>query len=109
VAFALTGAEPELGSDAFRLIAALDLSLVVVPVAFAAAWLWRRQAWGFVLAVVLHVKGAVYALLLTIGSTLGGPVAQGGGDGLLGLWVVFVVGSVVSLFVLLGHLRTRAP
>jgi hypothetical protein len=107
LAFAFTGAEPELGAEAFRLIAALDLSLVVVPVGFAAAWLWRRWAWGVVLAVVLHVKGAVYALLLTIGSMLGGPVAQGGGDGLLGLWAVFVVGSVVSLFVLLGHLRTR--
>jgi hypothetical protein len=107
LAFAFTGAEPELGAEAFRLIAALDLSLVVVPVGFAAAWLWRRWAWGVVLAVVLHVKGAVYALLLTIGSMLGGPVAQGGGDGLLGLWAVFVVGSVVSLFVLLGQLRTR--
>jgi hypothetical protein len=105
LAFAVTGAEPGLGAEAFRLIAALDLSLVVVPVGFATAWLWRRRAWGAILAVVLHVKGAVYALLLTIGSVLGGPVAQGGGDGLLGLWVVFVVGSVASLVVLLRHVR----
>jgi hypothetical protein len=109
LAFALTGVEPALGAEAFRLIAALDLSLVVVPVGFAAAWLWRRWAWGVVLAVVLHVKGAVYALLLTVGSVLAGPVAQGGGDGLLGLWAVFVLGSVMSLVVLLGHLRTREP
>ncbi|MFU8889885.1 MAG: hypothetical protein ACNA8N_14915, partial [Trueperaceae bacterium] len=105
LSFAVTGVEPELGADAFRLIAALDLSLVVAPVALAAGWLWRRRAWGVILAVVLHVKGAVYALLLAIGSALGGPLAQGGGDGLLALWLAFVVGSFASLVVLLANLR----
>lgn len=103
--FAVTGQEPGMGAEVFRLIAALDLSLVVAPVAVAAAWLWSRRAWGVVLAVVLNVKGVVYALLLAIGSLLGGPVAHGGGDGLLGLWAFFVLGSFVSLVVLLGHLR----
>jgi len=105
LAFVVTGEAPGLGEEAFRLIAALDLALVVAPVAVAAAWLWRRRAWGYVLAVVMHVKGAVYALLLAIGSALGGPLAQGGGDGLLGLWALFAVGSGVSLVVLLGGLR----
>jgi hypothetical protein len=105
LAFAVTGQEPALGAEAFRLIAALDLSLVVAPVAVGAAWLWRRRAWGVVVAVVLHVKGAIYALLLAIGSLLGGPAAQGGGDGLLGLWVLFAVGSTASLALLAAHLR----
>lgn len=105
LAFVVTGEDPGLGQEAFRLIAALDLSFVVVPVAVAAAWLWRRRAWGYVLAVVMHVKGAVYALLLAIGSAVGGPIAQGGGDGLLGLWLVFAVGSTVSLVVLLAGVR----
>ena len=82
------------------------LGLVVTPVAIGAAWLWARRAWGYVIAVVLHVKGVVYASLIAIGSLLAGPVAQGGGDGLLGLWAVFVVGSLVSLVVLLANLRT---
>jgi hypothetical protein len=103
--FAVSGVEPGLGAEAFRLIAALDLSLVVAPVALAAAWLWRRRAWGVILAVVLHVKGVVYALLLAIGSALGGSLAQGGGDGLLALWGLFMVGSLASVVVLLANLR----
>lgn len=99
--FAANGVEPALGGEVFRLIAALDLTLVVAPVAFAAVWLWRRRAWGANLAVVWNVKGAIYALLLAIGSALGGPVAQGGGDGLLGLWAIFAVGSSASVVVLL--------
>jgi hypothetical protein len=113
LAFAVTGQEPALGAEAFRLIAALDLSLVVTPVALGAAWLWGRRAWGYVLAVVMHVKGAIYALLLAIGSLLGGPVGQGGGDGLLGLWAFFALGSLASLVVLLasaqGAAWVRAP
>lgn len=108
LAFVASGVEPELGADAFRLIAGLDLTLVVAPVAVAAVWTWRRRAWGYVLAAVMHVKGAIYALLLAIGSALGGPLAQGGGDGLLGLWAVFVVGSSASLVALLRAWRPAA-
>jgi hypothetical protein len=103
--FAATGEEPALGGEAFRLIAALDLTLVVAPAAVAAVWLWRRRVWGANLAVVLHVKGAIYALLLAIGSALGGPLAQGGGDGMLALWAGFAVGSSASLVVLLRSVR----
>jgi hypothetical protein len=101
--FAFTGVMPGLGDEPFRIIAALDLSLVVTPVAIGAVWLWARRPWGFVVAVMLHVKGVVYALLLAIGSLLGGSLAQGGADGLLALWVVFMVGSFVSLVVLLAN------
>jgi hypothetical protein len=79
---------------------------VVTPVAIGAAWLWTMRPWGVVVAVVMNVKGAIYALLLAIGSALGGPVASGGGDGLLGLWAFFAIGSSVSLVALLRHLRT---
>jgi hypothetical protein len=108
LAFAVTGEEPALGAEAFRLIAALDLALVVTPAAIGAAWLWTRRAWGYVVAVVMHVKGVVYALLLAIGSLLGGPVGQGGGDGLLGLWAFFALGSLASLVVLLASAQEAA-
>jgi hypothetical protein len=103
--FAFTGQAPELGEEPFRLIAALDLSLVVTPVAIGAAWLWARRAWGFIIAVILNVKGAIYAMLLSIASLAGGPAAEGGGDGLLGLWVFFTLGSLASVVVLLVNMR----
>ncbi len=105
LAFVGTGQAPELGEEAFRLIAALDLTLVVTPVAIGAAWLWARRPWGVVLAVVMNVKGAIYATLLTIGSAQGGPLAAGGGDGLLWLWAFFAVGSTASLVALLAAIR----
>lgn len=103
--FAFTGRMPDLGEEPFRLIAALDLALVVTPVAMGAAWLWARRTWGFIIAVVLNVKGALYAALLSIGSLAGGPITEGGGDGLLGLWVFLMLGSLGSLAALLVNMR----
>jgi hypothetical protein len=105
LSFAFTGRLPGLGEEPFRLIAALDLSLVVTPVAVGAAWLWARRAWGFIIAVVLNVKGIIYAAILSIGSLAGGPFAAGGGDWLLGIWSFFALGSLASLVVLLANLR----
>jgi hypothetical protein len=104
--FTFTGQLPELGEGPFRLIAALDLSLVVTPVAIGAKWLWARRDWGFIIAVVLNTKGTIYAALLSIASLAGGPVAEGGGDGLFALWLVFTLGSLGSLAVLLVNMRS---
>ena len=77
-----------------NLIAALDLSLVV-PLNALGAWLvLRRSPWGFVLAALANVKGALYmtalsaATLTAVGATAG--AAQ------IGLWGSIGVGCLVS-------------
>ncbi|TVQ27482.1 MAG: hypothetical protein EA383_02405 [Spirochaetaceae bacterium] len=101
LAVGLTGIAPEIGEEPFRLIAALDLLFVVTPVAFGAVWLWKRSGWGLVIAIVMNVKGAIYAsILLTAGIVWGG-------DDLIGLWAFFVVGSLLSLFGLMKGMSER--
>jgi hypothetical protein len=46
------------------IVFALDLSLVVPFLMVGAIWLWQRRPWGYVLAAILSVKGAVYMLAL---------------------------------------------
>jgi hypothetical protein len=64
--FALTGTVPGEPSQLVvpleftRLGAVLDLSLLVPAYLLAAAWLWRRRAWGFLLATVVLVAGALH-------------------------------------------------
>jgi hypothetical protein len=48
-----------------HVVGALDLSLVVVPSFVSAVWLWQGRAWGFVIAVLVNVKGAMYMAALT--------------------------------------------
>jgi hypothetical protein len=43
-----------------QLGAALDLWLLVPAYGLAAVWLWRRQAWGYVLATMMLVSGTLH-------------------------------------------------
>lgn len=64
--FALTGAVPQEPSQLVvplvftRLGAVLDLSLLVPAYLLAVVWLWRRRAWGFLLATAMLVAGALH-------------------------------------------------
>jgi hypothetical protein len=65
--FAVTGELPEesdllLPASGVHLAYALDLSLLVPAYALAAVLVWRRIAWGYVLATVLLVSGTVHQL-----------------------------------------------
>jgi hypothetical protein len=68
VRFAVTGDVPQeasqliLPTEMTHLGYVLDLALLVPGYALAAVLLWRRAAWGYVLAVVLLISGTVHQL-----------------------------------------------
>ena len=62
--------EPALNEEAFRLIAALDLTLVVPWFLLGAYLLLRRAGWGYIIASIIIVKGATYTLVLTVTSVV---------------------------------------
>ena len=49
---------------------ALDFSIVIPVSAIAAILLWKRQSWGFIMGVMMLVKGFTYGLVLCIGTAL---------------------------------------
>ncbi len=49
-----------------NLIAALDLTVVVPLHILAAVLLWQGRPWGYLLAVITNVQGAIYNLALTL-------------------------------------------
>lgn len=66
LSFAMSGTVPEdpsvlvVPAELTRLGAVLDLSLLVPAYVLAAVLLWRRRAWGFVLATIVLVSGALH-------------------------------------------------
>jgi hypothetical protein len=109
--FAYTGELPEIvlvTNYPTNVTAILDLSLMV-PAVFLSAWLlWHRQAWGYSLAVIMNVKGALYALVLAVGSYAG---ARNGIPGLVGqipLWLILSGASACCCLLLLGHMQPLA-
>lgn len=89
-----------------NVIFALDLALVVPWLLIGGVWLWQDRPWGYIVATIVNVKGAVYMLAL---STATFTVFQAGmSDSLsqLSIWGGIGVGSLIASLLLLGNLRT---
>ncbi|PKL79835.1 MAG: hypothetical protein CVV27_01260 [Candidatus Melainabacteria bacterium HGW-Melainabacteria-1] len=87
-----------------NITAILDLSLMVPAVFLSAYLLWNHHAWGYVLATVMNVKGALYALVLAVGSYVG---SRNGIPGLaeqIPLWLTLSCASLLCCGHLLANL-----
>ena len=61
--FVMTGKLPDIiikTAHPTNVVFGLDLSLVVPLFIAGGIWLWQRKPWGFALAAIANVKGAVY-------------------------------------------------
>jgi hypothetical protein len=109
LAFVSSGQVPQVGGseEVFRLIATLDLSLVIPFVGLAAIWLWQHRPWGRVLAVIVNVKGLVYTLVLIAGDFIGAAAGIEGAMELVWLWIFFASGSLLSTIFLLRNVQAN--
>lgn len=121
-AYAFAGVPTPVAPDFFRLVAALDLTLMVPAMVGGGVLLFRRRAWGLVVAAAAAVQGAMYLLVLTAGSAISvhrGLVAP---PGEVYVWgpLMMVVGAAATTLVLAdtrggatlpapGHARRSAP
>jgi hypothetical protein len=67
-AYVFAGRPTPVDPDVFRLIAALDLSLMVPALIFGGALLSRRRPWGLVIAAIAGVQGSLYLAVLSVNS-----------------------------------------
>lgn len=112
ITFLFTGDVPQAVIDSAHptaIVFALDLGVLLPAVGLAAYWLWRREPWGYVLAVMVNVKGATYALaLISMGVFMERAGMEAGN--LIFLWVFFTVASVAASMGLLWNMRgSRVP
>lgn len=84
---------------------ALDLAIVVPLMVVGAVQLWKRRAWGWVLATVLSLKGVVYTLGLSV-STLSVSAAGAGTAAELPIWGVLTVVGAASAVLLMREAAT---
>lgn len=82
---------------AFRLVAALDLTLMVPALGVGGVLLWRQRPWGYVLAALAGIQGSLYLFILALNSALF--IARGTAEwpgelpGWGGLWLATTVAT----------------
>jgi len=107
-AYVFGGIVPSVGTEAFGVIAALDLSIIVPFMIIGGVALWRRRPWGYVLGAIYTVKGATYTLVLTAGSVVGAMRGVEGSAAQIPIWGAWSLFGAAAALVLLSGLR-RAP
>jgi hypothetical protein len=108
VIFVLNGTPPQIMlnlQSSNNLVATLDLTFVV-PLCFVAAYyLWNRKPVGYVLTVMLNVKGFVYNLILILGSIVQAQAGIKDAMDLVPLWTILCIGCLSSFVILLMNMR----
>ena len=104
-AYVFGGTEPSVGAEPFKLVASLDLTLIVPFMVLGGVLLWRRRAWGYVLGAIYTIKGATYTLVLTAGSFVGSMRGVEGSAAQVPIWGVWTLVGAVAAFLLLRGVR----
>ncbi|MHB8050769.1 MAG: hypothetical protein ACYDHQ_06070 [Coriobacteriia bacterium] len=105
-AWVFGGVEPAVGEDAFALIAALDLTLIVPYFILGAVALWQRRPWGYVLGAFMCVKGFTYTLVLAASSTVSATRGIEGAAAQIPIWGAWTVVGVAAAALLLRGLNS---
>lgn len=109
LSFVVTGQVPQFIVDVDHptsVVFALDLSLVVPFLVLGAVWLWQRRPWGYLLAAIMGVKGAVYMLALAAVSVTAMRAGFPAAGGELPLWGLLAAGFVVATLFLIANVES---
>lgn len=93
--------------EAFRLVAALDLSMMVPALVSGGVLLWRRRAWGVVRAAIAGVQGSLYLAVLSINSLIAIERGLSTWPGELVIWDPLAAGTASVTLLLLASVRPR--
>lgn len=88
-----------------NVVFALDLSIVIPVLIVGGLWIWRRRPWGYVLAAMVNVKGAVYMLALSAATVTAARAGTVPNTGELVIWAPIGVGAVLAVFFQLRALK----
>jgi hypothetical protein len=107
-AYVFAGRPTPIEPEAFKLVAALDTTVMVPALVAGGVLLWRRRAWGFVISAIAGLQGALYLLVLSVNSVIGFSLGLAQPPGELPLWAVLgvVTGAAAILLVVMARAGT---
>ena len=106
-AYVFAGRPTPVATDAFRLVAALDVTLMVPALACGGVLLWRRHAWGLVVASLAGVQGALYLVVLAVNTAVAIVEGLVAAPAELPVWGPLAMTTAVATTVLIGCVDRR--
>jgi len=110
--FALTGDVPPIMARTAQhtnVVFALDLALVIPLLVVGAVWLWRRKPWGYAIATIVNLKGAVYMVGLCASTYTAYRAGTVESLAEITIWGTIGAGCLIASAVLLHNLKRTEP
>jgi hypothetical protein len=107
-AYIFAGRPTPVEPEAFKIVAALDLSLMVPALTCGGVLLWNRRPWGYVLASIAGLQAALYLIVLSVNSFVAIHRGLTAAPGELPMWVPLAVATSAATGLLLANIRDRA-
>jgi len=104
-AFAFAGQATPVEPEVFKLVAALDLSLMVTALVIGGVLLWRKRPWGYIISALAGIQGALYLMVLSVNSIVAIERGFVQAPGELPLWGTLAVLTTIVVAVFLSHVR----
>lgn len=101
-AYVFAGRPTPVETEAFHLVAALDMTLMVPALVTGGLLLWRRAPWGYVIAATAGVQAVLYLLVLSLNSAISIVRGVVAGPGELPIWGTLFVLTLTATVWLLG-------
>jgi hypothetical protein len=105
--YVFEGRAVPIGPEAFRTVAALDLTVLVPALVVGGVLLWRRRPCGYVLAAVAGIQSSLYLLVLGVNSVVAVARGLSPAPGELPLWGPLAVATAAATAVLLTRAHHR--
>lgn len=108
VAYMFVGRPTPVEPDAFRLVAALDLSVMVPLLVSGGALAWRRHAWAPVVCAIGGLQASLYLLVLSVNAIIAIRRGLAASPGELPVWgtlFVFTTAATATAILSIGDSR----
>ena len=92
-------------TEAFKLATALNTTIMVPALAFGGVLLWRRSAWGYIVAAIAGIQDSLYLLVLSINSAVEILRGRAKAPGQLPVWGTLAVITTAATILLLESVR----
>lgn len=106
-AYAFWGRPTPVEPEAFKVVASLDLGLMVPALALGGTLLWRKHPWGYVMAAIAGVQGGLYLVVLCVNSAIAISRGLAAAPGELPIWGPLGFGTAAATTLLFAHAGRR--
>jgi len=105
--YVFAGRPTPVDPDVFRLVAALDLSLMVPALVSGGLLLWQRRPWGLVIAAIAGVQASLYLAVLSVNSLVAIARGLATSTGELLIWAPAFAVTLAVTSLLFSSVRTQ--